>query len=162
MRATPKKAGRTARPGSRFLSDVLAANVRDTRSLRRLSQGELAQRMRLAGHQWTRATVSDVERANRNLTVDELAALCLILDATFGELLDPTGVGGRDGRLLDYGPAAIPAERASAWVHGKVRIGMDSDGRSFRIAPADAARGAGALVVGPDLVTPFDHKGGAS
>jgi transcriptional regulator with XRE-family HTH domain len=115
--ATPKKAGRQPEPGSRFLSDVLADNVRAYRSLRRLSQGELARRMGDARHPWTRATVSDVERANRNVTTDELLALAMILSTPIGGLLDPAGVEGRATAPLDFGGwRPMPVGMASRWV----------------------------------------------
>ena len=150
---TPERAGRAPRPGSHFLSDALAANVRTFRARRRFKQQDLAQRMTQLGHRWVRVTVSQVERGRRNLTVDELLGLALVLDATLDELLDPIGVDGRDWRMLDYGPAAIPPERAREWLRSEVRIGMLDDGR-LRIAPADRhADGPGGLIVEADLVT---------
>jgi transcriptional regulator with XRE-family HTH domain len=151
---TPERAGRAARPGSRFLSDTLAANVRAFRARRRFNQEDLAERMGWLGHRWIRVTVSQVERGRRNLTVDELLGLALVLDATPEELLDPMGVDGDDWRALDYGPAAIPPERAREWLRSEVRIGMLDDGR-FRIAPAtrEPTSTAG-LVVEADLVAP--------
>jgi transcriptional regulator with XRE-family HTH domain len=128
MRATPKKAGRQPEPGSRFLSDVLADNVRAYRSLRRLSQGELARRMVEARHPWTRATVSDVERANRNVTTDELLALAMLLDIAIGDLLDPAGVDGRSTAPLDFGGwRPMPVGMASRWVRGRIRISRTPD-----------------------------------
>ena len=123
MRATPKKAGREPQPGSRFLSDVLADNVHAYRSLRRLSQGELAQRMSDARYPWTRATVSDVERANRNVTTDELLALAMILGTPIGNLLDPAGVDGRETEPLDFGGwRPMPVGMASRWVRGRIGV----------------------------------------
>jgi transcriptional regulator with XRE-family HTH domain len=105
------------------------------------------------GHRWVRVTVSEVERGRRNLTVDELLGLALVLDATLEELLDPMGIEGDDWRMLDYGSAAIPPERAREWLRSEVRIGLLDDGR-FRIAPAtrEPTSTAG-LVVEADLVT---------
>jgi transcriptional regulator with XRE-family HTH domain len=149
---TPERAGRAARPGSRFLSDALAANVRAFRARRRFNQDDVAERMGWLGHRWIRVTVSEVERARRNLSVDELLGLALVLDATPQELLDPTGVDGDDWRALDYGPAAIPPKRAREWLRSEVRIGLLDDGR-LRIAPADRDTTAGGLIVEADLVT---------
>jgi transcriptional regulator with XRE-family HTH domain len=139
---TPKRAGRTARPGSRFLSDALAANVRDLRSLRRFSQDDLAERMRAVGHEWSRATVSTVERGQRNVTVDELATLALVLGVTFGDLLDPTGADRRGREGLDYAPGVepLPALTGSGWAHGTTLLTLKwNDGPSgISVEPAPA------------------------
>jgi transcriptional regulator with XRE-family HTH domain len=136
MRATPKKAGRRPAPGSRFLSDVLADNVRAYRSLRRLSQEELARRMVAARHPWTRATVSDIERANRNVTIDELLTLAMIVDSPIGDLLDPAGVDGRGTVQLDFGGwRPMPVGMASRWVRGRIRIGRTPEG--VQVSPVD-------------------------
>jgi transcriptional regulator with XRE-family HTH domain len=150
---TPEVAGRSPRPGSRFLSEVLAANIQALRLLRRLKQGDLADGMTRVGHRWTQQTVSDVERARRNITVNELLGLALVLDATLDELLDPMGVNGREWRELDYGPGTISASDARAWVRGEHRVSLVEDGRSFRISPRHAPPGVG-LVTGPDQLTP--------
>jgi len=52
----------------------------------------MAARMRALGHEWSRQTVSDVERSVRNVTVDELLGLALVLGTPISELLDPRGV----------------------------------------------------------------------
>lgn len=55
--------------------------------------------MRVYGHRWRRATVSEVERARRNVTGPELLALVMILGVSVQELLDPHGPAGAWGRL---------------------------------------------------------------
>jgi transcriptional regulator with XRE-family HTH domain len=117
---TPKRAGREPQPESKFPSQVLAANVASLRALRGIRQEELAERMRLLRHGWSRATVSEVERGDRNVTVDELGSLAIALNAPLTELLDPD----RQNVALDVGfPVPIPVGRASAWVRGLLRIG---------------------------------------
>lgn len=129
MRPTPKRAGRSPRKGSRFLSDVVAENVRVLRTLRRLSQSDLAARMSYLGHEWTRATVSDVERSRRNVTVDELLGLALSLRTEVPNLLDPAGIDGRAQEALDYGIAdPIPTRSAQDWLHGRVGYGLLAEG----------------------------------
>lgn len=64
--------------------------------------------MRSLGHAWRRATVSEIERGRRNLTVPELVALVVILGSSVQQLLDPRGPGGRTGPqlalpVLDWG-----------------------------------------------------------
>jgi transcriptional regulator with XRE-family HTH domain len=97
----------------------VAANVRSLRSLRNLSQEDLAAAMRHLRHGWSRATVSEVERGDRNITVDELAGLAIVLNVAPGELLDPE----RQGVHLDLGMTG-PVRRnlASAWARGLLRI----------------------------------------
>lgn len=90
--------------GARKPSEVLADNVRSHRTLRRQSQGDVAERMRALGQRtWSRQTVSEVERYGRAVTVDELWALALVLDVTPADLLDPVGLDGRDERPIVIG-----------------------------------------------------------
>ena len=90
--------GLTGRPeGITTISQVLANNIRAYRQLRRKEQQEVASRMNSLGHFWLRNTVSEVERAHRNVTVPELLALALVLGASVEQLLDSCGPGGRTG-----------------------------------------------------------------
>src|SRR5438876_11910658 len=93
--ATGKRAGRQPEAGARFRSDAVAENVRAMRGARGLSQGDLAERMKAEKFDWRQATVSEIERGARNVTVDELLGLALILEATPADLLDPAGIHGR-------------------------------------------------------------------
>jgi len=129
-RATPKRAGRTPQPGSRFLSDAFAENLHAYRSLRRLSQEELARQMLNLGHaSWSRATVSEVERGGRTVTVDELLALALIFGTPIGDLLDPAGLDGRATAALDFGwRRTMPVAMASRWVRGRIRAEWTTNG----------------------------------
>jgi transcriptional regulator with XRE-family HTH domain len=136
-RATPKRAGRSPRPGSRFLSDAFADNVHAYRSLHRLSQEDLAHKMVDHGHaSWSRATVSEVERGRRTVTIDELLALALIFGAPIGSLLDPAGLDGRGTVPLDVGGwRPMPAAVASPWVRGRISVHRVPDG--FRFLPVE-------------------------
>jgi transcriptional regulator with XRE-family HTH domain len=121
-RATPKRAGRNPQPGSRFLSDAFAENLHAYRSLRRWSQEELARRMVDLGHaSWSRATVSEVERGGRTVTIDELLALAMAFGVPIGNLLDPAGLDGRATAPLDVGIwRPMPIGVASRWVRGRI------------------------------------------
>jgi transcriptional regulator with XRE-family HTH domain len=119
---TPRRAGRKAKPGARFMSDVLADNLRAYRLLNRMEQAEVAEMMTRLGHPWTQATVSQVERGRRNVTVDELLSLTLTLATTFQRLLDPTGPDGSATYKLDYGPGTLDTVMALAWVSGDFRL----------------------------------------
>lgn len=131
--ATPKRAGRQAKPGSKFPSEILAENMRTWRGIRRLSQAQLAARMSGLGHRWTESIVGFVERGERNVTVDEYVGLEIALDIEdFGGLLDPYGIHGATARwqhvpemanapAVDVGAnVPIPARLANGWLRGDV------------------------------------------
>lgn len=120
--ATPRRAGREPLEGSRFLSDVLADNVRAYRLLRRLKQEEIADGMQGLRHTtWSRQTVSDVERGRRNLTVDELAGLSLLLQVPLIKLLDPEPLEGGQAPTIDVG-AQVPIPQARDWIYGRAVV----------------------------------------
>ena len=117
--STPRRAGREPLPGSRFLSDAIAEKVRAYRLLRRLKQDDVAEKMRELRHPWTQATVSQVERGQRNLTVDELVGLSIVYGLSLNELLDPVPVDGGPPPTLDIGlPFALPPETVRRWSAG--------------------------------------------
>jgi transcriptional regulator with XRE-family HTH domain len=117
--STPRRAGREPLPGSRFLSDAVTEKVRAWRLLRHLQQADVAEKMRELRHPWTQATVSQVERGQRNLTVDELVGLSIVLGLTLNELLDPVPVGGGPPPALDVGlPVALPPDIVRHWSAG--------------------------------------------
>jgi transcriptional regulator with XRE-family HTH domain len=120
MPATPKRAGRSARAGSRFPSEILGHNVRAYRDLGRLTQDDLAERMSALRFEWARATVSEVERAGRSVTADELFALAGCLQTTIAELLDPAGPLGKLSYPVDIGAPenTWPSDWARGWVYG--------------------------------------------
>jgi transcriptional regulator with XRE-family HTH domain len=126
-RSTPKRANRQASEGSRFLEEVLAANVRGYRLVQGMDQAELARRMAALGHRWDAGTVGFVERGDRNVTVSELLGLMLALGKTFAELVDPTGVDGSVRLKVDIGfpegPIYPPMIRD--WLHGDVRFTLE-------------------------------------
>jgi hypothetical protein len=86
-----------------FLSEVVARNVRAYRTLANLHQSQLAALMTRLGHGWAAGTVSDVERNARNVSVDELAALAVILRTSVPALLSLVGFWQSEGPLLDVG-----------------------------------------------------------
>ncbi len=142
MPATPRRAGRSARPESRFISEVVADNVRAYRLLRRLIQGDLAQRLRGLGHEkWSQATVSEVERYSRTVNIEEIFALAQVLEVTVADLLDPHGPDGR-GRLdVDMGPSGVMNRRiAHAWVRDQLVPRLEWTGERYE---------AGSLVMVP-------------
>ena len=70
--------------------DVLAANVRATRSRKRLGQADVTARMRALGFdQWHRQTLGKIERGERRLTAEELLGLSGALDTSVATLMMP-------------------------------------------------------------------------
>ncbi len=121
---TPRRAGREPLEGSRFLSDVLADNVRAYRLLRRFKQDEVADGMQGLRHTtWSRQTVSDIERGLRNLSTDELAGLSLLLQVPLFKLLDPEPLEGGQSSALDVGAQApIPPDQVRDWIYGRATV----------------------------------------
>jgi transcriptional regulator with XRE-family HTH domain len=66
----------------------LADNLRGERARSRLNQADVANAMQHRGFTtWSRVTVSEIERYQRAVTVEELVALAEILDTTPNQLL---------------------------------------------------------------------------
>jgi hypothetical protein len=106
------------------IRELISANVRGERARRGLLQADVAKRMTDMGHHWFPQTCGLVERNQRPLYADELAALALVLDTTPGALcLPPDGV-----QSVLFGGYAIPAGRLSAvdgsttWFGNELRV----------------------------------------
>jgi transcriptional regulator with XRE-family HTH domain len=122
---TPNRAKRTPHSEGRFPSQIVAANVRGLRALHDLSQDDLAEKMRHLRHNsWSRATVSEIEREDRSVTIDELASLAVVLNVGPGELFDPDRLGVH----LDLGMTGpVRKNLASAWARRLLRITVEGD-----------------------------------
>ena len=105
MAGTPSRAGRHPKQASRFVSDVLAENVRVLRAIRGLTQEVLADRMSFLGHGWKRQTVGQIARHDRSTSVDELLGLAIALDTSVPRLIDPRGFDKKHPFYLDVGSA---------------------------------------------------------
>lgn len=95
------------------VAETVAGNIRAYRQLRGLEQAALAQRMQTIGIPWRQATVSEVERNRRDVTITELLGLALTLNATVEQFVDTRGPASRVGPQLILSdkldePAAIP------------------------------------------------------
>ena len=82
------------------VAETVAGNIRAFRQLRGLEQSALAERMRSIGIAWRQATVSEVERNQRNVSVTELLGLAVALDATVEQFVDTRGPASRVGPQL--------------------------------------------------------------
>jgi transcriptional regulator with XRE-family HTH domain len=85
---TLERAGLEPPKGALYPSQILARNLGAVRRLRGWRQDFVSERMMYLGHPWTQQTVSEVERGRRNVTVDELFSLALVLEITIERLLD--------------------------------------------------------------------------
>jgi transcriptional regulator with XRE-family HTH domain len=110
------------------IGQVVADNIRAHRLLRRLEQEYVAEQMRQLGHRWSRATVSQVERHRRPVSVDELLGLSIVLDVAMVKLTDPVPLEGGDPPALDIGlPVPMPPRIVRQWAGGSVRIFVSSE-----------------------------------
>jgi transcriptional regulator with XRE-family HTH domain len=81
-----KSVGNFGGQGALYPSQILARNLGALRRLRGYRQEFVAERMMYLGHSWTRQTVGEVEQGRRNVTVDELFSLALVLEITMQTL----------------------------------------------------------------------------
>jgi transcriptional regulator with XRE-family HTH domain len=82
------------------VTETVASNIRARRHFRGMEQAELAVRMQSLGFAWRRATVSDIERNKRNVSLTEALGLAVALGTTIEELIDTRGGGQRGPHLL--------------------------------------------------------------
>lgn len=66
----------------------IGANIRAERSRARLTQHDLAERMRMLGYNWRNSLVAKLEAGNRPLLADELPGLCSCLNVPLSALLE--------------------------------------------------------------------------
>ncbi|MBA2274912.1 MAG: helix-turn-helix transcriptional regulator [Actinobacteria bacterium] len=69
------------------LQDLLARNLRRVRRERGWSQAALAGRAQIVGLSWSRSTVADAEARRRDITVEDLVLLPIILEVDLLELV---------------------------------------------------------------------------
>lgn len=131
------------------VAKTVAINIRAYRQLRGLEQAGLAQRMRAIGIGWRQATVSEVERNERNVSVTELLGLALALDATVEQFIDTRGPASRVGPMLVISdklnePAAVPFLPSSTTVlvcphklYAEVKWGVENDLQGMEIKAVD-------------------------
>jgi hypothetical protein len=91
------------------IARLASANIRAARARLGITQAQVARRMRQLGYGWYPQTCGLVERTQRPLLADELAALALVLETTVDVLaLPPPGV-----TAVLFGDQPIPAQRLS-------------------------------------------------
>jgi transcriptional regulator with XRE-family HTH domain len=106
-------------------SPVVRTVVANMKQLRtgKLTTDQLAERMRGRGINWTRLTVTKLEKNRRpNVSVDELVALALALDVSPASLLMP--LGADPGEPVELGPGVVvPAAYAWDWLRVEGPLG---------------------------------------
>lgn len=128
----PRRASRSSRKDAQFPAEVLAANVRALRLLRRLTQDDVAEQMQRMGHAtWSRATVSEIERYGRSLTFDEIVSLAVVFRVPPLEIQDPLGPALLTSVFDFGGPEGVPPGVAMRWIRGQIAIGITDDGEGI-------------------------------
>jgi transcriptional regulator with XRE-family HTH domain len=140
-----------------------AANIREERGRRKLSQGELARRMAERGFPYYQQTVRRIEEGRRKVSVGEATALAEILGTTMdrltwpgraasaGALLDMTIARGQNGwEAIAEGTGELlwaqyqlevsiaEAERAGYYGSDKIRVITDEARAVMQMVPEDA------------------------
>lgn len=111
----------TAMDGQLF-AEILADHVSFYRSNNGLTQDQVARGMQDLGHsEWSRPTVSEVERGRRSVSAAELAGLAIVLGESPTSLLDPTSVGDSPVRV-QVGNRSLDPWLVHSWLRGFVRI----------------------------------------
>lgn len=107
------------------LAEVLAEHISIYRSTKNLTQEMVARGMNQLGFaEWSRPTVSEVERGRRSVSATELVGLGLVLGVPPLALLDPTSLGDPivpSGHIL-IGERLLDPWLAYLWLRGLVRI----------------------------------------
>lgn len=68
---------------------VVAANVRNLRAARRMTRDELVERLTRLGRPIPLLGIARIEKLERRVDVDDLAALAEVFGVTTGQLLEP-------------------------------------------------------------------------
>lgn len=114
--------------------EVLLRNFRAARAAAELDHGRLAARMQALGYNWTRQTVSKVERRVRAIQVEEILGLSLAMETTIGRLMAPTD----EDKLVELpSGAGITVEAARMSAFGRILHYILWDGDTPRFPSSD-------------------------
>lgn len=100
---------------------TVAANVLRLRKACGLSIYSLSDRLRAMGRPITPSAVGKIERQERQVTVDDLTALAVALDATPSALLLPLTDDPAE-KVEITGAGVVPADQAWDWIDGRRRL----------------------------------------
>ncbi|MET9362196.1 helix-turn-helix transcriptional regulator [Streptomyces sp. NPDC006632] len=119
---------RQPRPAAQYgpTAATVAKNVKRLRDRRGLSIYGLSELLRAAGRPITPAAVGKIERQQRQVTVDDLAALAVILGVSPSALLVPLTSSSKD-EVEVTGGGSVTAADAWAWAQGRRPLVLDAD-----------------------------------
>lgn len=136
---------------SRTLGELVAERMPALRQAAGVTQDDVARAADRRGFRWSRLTVRDVERGARRLTVEEFAALPVILDDAGCRtlrrggprlLLDDDRVQLAPGLVVDGRDLRMPLHRTSAVLPERASVPADEDEPTEQdLADVDAALG---------------------
>ena len=109
-----------------------------------LSQKDMAERLGELGYRMHQTTVGKIESATRPTSIEEAAAISLILGVSLNEMLAPSGTGPMfEARNdLGHGPEEDSIIESAAVPAVKVRISLQiSDGTPIGVATAEIEPG---------------------
>lgn len=111
---------RKPRPATQYgeTAGQVAVNVQRLRKRRGMSIYELSADLRRLGRPITPAAVGKIERQQRQVTVDDLVALSIVLRVSPSALLLPL-VDDPTARVPVTGAGMVPADRAWDWMDGQ-------------------------------------------
>ncbi len=108
--------------------------IRDLRRRRKWTQGHLAQRLAEAGYPLGQTNLSKIESGRRRLFVDDLIAICAVLNVAPSRVLE--------GAQLDPQPPVtvlpsltVPLSRFRSWLRGTTPLPAPSDWRKASSQP---------------------------
>ncbi|WP_331448025.1 helix-turn-helix transcriptional regulator [Streptomyces xanthochromogenes] len=119
---------RRARPAAQYgpTAATVAHNVLRLRKRRELSIYQLSAKLREAGRAITPAAVGKIERQQRQVTVDDLMALAVILGVSPASLLLPQD--DSPTRTVEVtGAGEVPADTAWEWASNKRPLRLPED-----------------------------------
>lgn len=129
---------RQPRPAAQYgpSGATVADNVQRMRRRRDLSIYELSAMLRKAGRPITPAAVGKIERQQRQVTVDDLLALAVILGVSPSALLLPLD-DNANKRVDVTGAGEVPADVAWDWMDGKRPLRLTSDSEETEMLEYD-------------------------
>ncbi|WEH16855.1 helix-turn-helix transcriptional regulator [Streptomyces sp. VNUA24] len=99
-------------------AEAVASNVRRVRKHRGLSTYQLADRLKRGGRPIAASAISKLERGERKVDVDDLAALAVALEVSPSALLLRL-TDSPDEQVLITGTSAVAADVAWDWANGR-------------------------------------------
>lgn len=107
------------------VSATVATSVQALRKSRGLSQQQLAEGLTAIGRPTLTTTIAKIEKGDRRVDVDDLVALCLVLNVSPARLL--VGDGDQDEGVSLTSEVSVPVWRAWQWATGQHSLFVEDD-----------------------------------